>query len=285
VGDIDWAVELEPGNVSALYTRALVHIDLERFEQALADLDRVFERRPEALDALWARSRALLRLGREDEALAAADEAIETHPASDLALRRRAILLLLMGRVDEALATADRAVKHAPQEAWNYLGRARAILATAAGCRRALADLATARELAPDDLTVATDIAWQHSTMVYRRCPDGHDGGLALDLARLAVEDLPGGDSRQSALGLALYREGRYPEAREAVLRAVELRTPKPEPWELFALAMIEWKLGDRVRPRRYYDAAVARVNETYPRFPEYLMFRQEAARLLGIRP
>jgi Flp pilus assembly protein TadD len=121
--------------------------------------------------------------------------------------------------------------------------------------------------------------------MVYGQCPGVYDGALALDLARTAVEDRPEGDFPQIAHGMALYRHGRFREAREALLRAAELRVPKPEPWELFALAMTESKLGNRAEAHDYYDRGVARMNATYPRFPEYIMLRDEAAELIGIEP
>jgi hypothetical protein len=58
---------------------------------------------------------------------------------------------------------------------------------------------------------------------------------------------------------------------------------PKPKPFELFALAMTEWKLGKRSEARSYYDRGVTRMNETYPRAPVYILYREEAAELLGI--
>ena len=67
------------------------------------------------------------------------------------------------------------------------------------------------------------------------------------------------------------------------MLRCAEVRSPKPEPWELFALAMTEWQLGRKSEARDYYDRSIARMNETYPRFAEYVLMQQEAAALLGV--
>jgi tetratricopeptide (TPR) repeat protein len=281
LADIDWAIELNPGSAEARHARALLLMDLERFDDALDEFDRISELRPGASRGSWERARALLRLGREEEALAVADEAVEDGPDSDLALRRRALLLAFLGRTEEALATAERAVEHSPQDVWNYLCRARMILYAGGGCRRLLADLETALRLAPDDAAVAAEIAWQQAAMIHGRCPGGYDDRLAADRAQVAVEGRAEGAFPSLAQGMVLYRQGRFQEAREALLRSVALR-PRPEPQELFALAMIEWKLGDRVRPRRYYDSGVARSERTYPRFPEYLLLRDEAASLLG---
>jgi len=60
-----------------------------------------------------------------------------------------------------------------------------------------------------------------------------------------------------------VYRAGRYLEAQEALLRGAELRVPEPEPAELFALAMTEWKLNNRGRAKEYYERGVARMNGT----------------------
>jgi serine/threonine protein kinase/predicted Zn-dependent protease len=283
LADAARAIELEPDNLNATFARAQVYMDLERFEEALVDLDWVLERLPAALNARWFQSVALLRLGREEEALAAADKAIEYRPGFDEAIRNRAQLLEWMGRIDASRASAEQAVEHSPKEAWNYLCRARALLDDAGGCDLALADLARARELAPDDPTVASKIAWEHASALHGRCPDGYDGGLALDLAGTAVEDQPGSAETQLAWGMASYRHGRYREAREALRRAAELRVPKPDPRELFAVAMAEWKLRNHAEARRRYDRAVARTRETYPRCPEYLRLQEEAGRLLGL--
>ncbi len=62
------------------------------------------------------------------------------------------------------------------------------------------------------------------------------------------------------------------------------MRLSEAEPWECFALAMTGAKIGNGAEAREYYDRAVARMNETYPRSPEYNLLREEAAELLGIQ-
>jgi Flp pilus assembly protein TadD len=99
------------------------------------------------------------------------------------------------------------------------------------------------------------------------------------------VEEYPTDAYARLALGMALYRNGRHREAREAIRLAVDYRTPQPDPWDLFALAMVESKLGNAAEARNLYDRGVARLHETYPRFPDYLMMRDEAAEALGIQP
>jgi len=176
----------------------------------------------------------------------------------------------------------ERAVALSPGNAWNHLFRARAFLHGKGNCARALADLGTARRLAADDPSVGDEIAWQHSALLHWQCPGQADGELALELARTAVDDQPGDPDWQDHLGLALYRVGRFAEARDALLRAAELRVPEPQASELFALAMTEWKLGRRSSARSYFDRAVVRMDATYPRYPAFRRLRDEAAGLLG---
>jgi tetratricopeptide (TPR) repeat protein len=283
------AIELAPRHANAIFNRANVYMNLERFEEALADLDRCLELvggpTASAGNARFTQAAAMARLGREEEALAAADLAVANNPEWDVAIRGRGLLSLQLGRTTEALEYAERAVREFPNSAGNYIYRARAILNGEVDCDRVLADLATARDLAPEDPAVAGEIGWMLPALVFLRCPDRFDGDLALALATAAVKDQPENAVRQIGAGLTSYRLGRFHEAREHLIRGADLRVPKPEPWELFALAMTEWKLGNESAARDTYDRALARMEATWPRYPEYLMLREEAADLLGIEP
>jgi len=298
LASITRAIELSPRDPNALYDRAQLNIHLERFEEALVDLDLSIKlvggaQAPWA-NGRWKRAIALLRLGRDDEALAAVDQAIENNPRSIFVIRRRVYLLWWMGRIEEAMEAAERAVEHSPKNGSTYLTRAQTLLFEDGHCDRAVADLARAQELAPDSSTIAGGwsepfstiggIAWVHAALMYRQCPAQFDGQLALDLANKGVEGSPGNVAGNNSLGMTLYRLDRFREARQALLRATELRSPKPEPPELFVLAMTEWKLGNRDEARSYHERAVARMNETYPRYPGYIMLKEEAAEVVGIK-
>jgi Tfp pilus assembly protein PilF len=130
-----------------------------------------------------------------------------------------------------------------------------------------------------------TEIAWVFAGLVFSQCPDKYSAELALDYARKAVKDKPQEAQRQNDIGWVLYREGKLREAREALLKAMDRRIPEPEPWELFGMAMTEWKLGNRSEARDYYDRAVARAEHTFPKFPEFTVLKEEAAELLGVEP
>ena len=87
----------------------------------------------------------------------------------------------------------------------------------------------------------------------------------------------------ETSLGAALYAAGSFKEGREALVKALELPT-KPDPVTLFFLAMTESKLGRSADARRTYDRAVARMNETWPKSPDFVLLKKEAAKVLGMR-
>ena len=60
---------------------------------------------------------------------------------------------------------------------------------------------------------------------------------------------------------------------------------PANEPFRLFPLALVQWQLGRRDDARATYDRAVAQMDEISPRFPVFVLLRDEAAQALGIDP
>jgi tetratricopeptide (TPR) repeat protein len=261
-------------------------MNLEQFEEALADLDRCFELlggpRAPGLHGRLMQATALSRLGREEEALEMVDLAIANYPDNDAPLRHRSALSLQLGRIEESLDYAEQAIKLVPKNAMNYLMRAQALIHSDDSCDRVMTDLETADELSPDDPAIALVRAVVQIGLHWQ-CRENRDPEQALALAGAAVKNMPGDAYRQYVHGMALYRVGRYREARAALQRAAELYTPKPEAETLFALAMTEWKLGNRADARSFYDRAAIRMNETYPRDPWKIIIKKEAAEVLGI--
>ena len=69
-----------------------------------------------------------------------------------------------------------------------------------------------------------------------------------------------------------------------ALKEALEIDTePANEPLRLFPLAMAQSQLGRREDARAAYDRGVALMTEISPRFPVFVLLRNEAARTLGI--
>ena len=58
---------------------------------------------------------------------------------------------------------------------------------------------------------------------------------------------------------------------------------PANEPLRLFPLALAQWQLGRSDDARATYDRGVALMDEISPRFPVFVLLRDEAARTLGI--
>ncbi len=77
------------------------------------------------------------------------------------------------------------------------------------------------------------------------------------------------------------YCNGSYEEARDALSVAVELSSSE-NAGSFFLRAMTLEKLNDGDGARRWYDRAVARMDETYPKNPELVARKQEATELLG---
>lgn len=79
-------------------------------------------------------------------------------------------------------------------------------------------------------------------------CPDtgSRDPGRALPLATKAVQLAPRDGNAWIAMGVAQYRAGDWKPARESLEKAMSLRNGG-DCADWFFLAMVHWKLGDKV--------------------------------------
>ena len=272
-----------PTWLQAVFNRGQFHAGLERFEQALADYERSVELGAGGSNLRWNQAQALLRLGREQEALDVIDAFLETSPHDSTMLANRAVALFSTGRLDEALATADRTVQAQPAEGWPYIVRAWYAHFGTDRCGQIEDDYRNATRLSQDSADTWSDRAGLMVAYGESACPGLYDTSQAVDLARRAVAFDSGSDYYQQTFGIALYRHGKLEEARDALLRAREIRV-NDEPADLFFLAMTSSRLGDRVRARDYYDLGVARMDETFPDNPESRLYKKEASKVLGIR-
>jgi tetratricopeptide (TPR) repeat protein len=227
----------------------------------------------------------LLRLGHEDKALRVLDDFIESRPGDAWGHMNRAWALVRLGRIDEALESADRAVELRPGWPETYWKRAAHASASHRPdlCEQIRTDFAKVDELATGRVWSANQALLMVLNFYYN-CPDLYDAARALELAREGAEYDAKDPFGHGVHGVALYRNGRFAEARDALRRALELVSDEES--YLFFLSMTSFELGDHMEAREYYDRAVGRINSRLPKKnPLTIRLKQEAAELLGIQP
>jgi tetratricopeptide (TPR) repeat protein len=282
LADYARALELAPRWAKLYEWRGDAYRDMERFEDALQDYTRFFELGAEAFWVRHQRALILARLGREEEAFQDLDLNVQLLPNSAWVYLQRADLHWRLGRAEETLADVARAIEAEPGHVPAHRHHAIYALGHSGSCDDAASDLQTLDELADGELH------WFHTSFNHVRnlalfCPDLFEPTRALELAKKVVDLRPLNANYQETYGLALYRNGRFSEARTALERSLDLQY-KPDPGTLAYLAMTLWQLG-------YRDEALALYEQARPRFaawPHWFLWRdirQEAADLLGVQP
>jgi tetratricopeptide (TPR) repeat protein len=211
----------------------------------VADFDDLLRRNPDDHAIRYQRAQALSQLDRHREAVADLDRLIPLYPRSADMLRLRSRSHARLG--DHARADADS--------------------------RKVL-------ELAPDDARAANNLAWQLATGP----PHLRDPAKAVELARLAVEQLPGQWTYHNTLGVALYRAGKPGEAVKHLEESLAHTAAESAAYDLYFLAMCHAKLGDAAKAKDCFDRADRwrRTAKLAPREVEELdAFRAEAAAVL----
>ncbi|MCY3749758.1 MAG: tetratricopeptide repeat protein, partial [Chloroflexi bacterium] len=92
-------------------TRALLHHQAQRFEEAIADYDRSLELRPGDAVTLNNRADARLLLGDLDLALEDIEAAVAANPALGIAHYTRGQILDELGRAEDAQAAYEEAAR------------------------------------------------------------------------------------------------------------------------------------------------------------------------------
>jgi tetratricopeptide (TPR) repeat protein len=283
--DLNRAIELAPHWGEAHYSRGRIQAQWGRFEESLADYERA-----EEMGLLGWLDEELLRfnqaealdsLGRAEEGLELLDRMVARNPQSALGRDFRARFLFRMGRVEEALAELETI------ETSGQLSRfVRTLFMTfqPGSCDRVGEELDGMLQENPRDFDLWNGLAWIHAAHLAHACPELYDPERALDLARRSIVGSADSTQNRDTLGLALYRNGLYEEAREVLQELLEVR-PSGLDSTLLTMAMISWKLGHEQEARTYYDRAVAEIESRHPTDPEALRRRDEVARLLGIEP
>jgi tetratricopeptide (TPR) repeat protein len=123
------------------------------------------------------------------------------------------------------------------------------------------------------------NVAWLLAT-----CPktEIRDAAQAVKHARIAVEIEPQTGNYWNTLGVALYRNGNWNEAKNALSRSIELRG-NGDSFDWFFLAIIHLKQGRKEQALDLYGKAVRWYQESAPDDGELYRFQIEAARELGL--
>jgi uncharacterized protein HemY len=129
------------------------------------------------------------------------------------------------------------------------------------------------------DSLSSNNLAWY---LAIRPEPSSGDLAEAVELAKKAVKLAPDVGVYWNTLGVAHYRAGHWQEALTALTESMRMRKGGgPHDW--FVLAMVHWRLGHRVEAQHWYNRAVSAMSQDEGQPTELQMFRDEAAKTLGI--
>jgi WD40 repeat protein/Flp pilus assembly protein TadD len=190
---------------------------------------------------------------------------------------QRGLIRARQGNYPEAIADWSRTIALKPDHAESYAARGDAYHNLGRWDEAAGDDLRVA-ELRPDWPEYHNNGAWLLAT---HPDPRRRDAGIAVALARRAVDLDPDEGDYWNTLGVAQYRAGDYPGAIQTLENAIALhgRTSHDE----FFLAMARWQLGEKEKARHCYNQAVQWMQRNKPNDEELRRFRAEAGALLGI--
>lgn len=267
LGETEHVSRVLPLSAGAAFPR-----ELEAWDRALA-LD------PEDAGARGARGEVYARHCLWDEALADLSRAVELRPDLWRAWKDRGQVWTKRECHDLAVADYTEALErggHVDAETWFY--RARAHVRTGRWTL-ALDDAAKAVDLDPGMAFYQNLHAWLLAT-----CPEAslRDPARAVQAAQRAVAIQPQVGAFWNTLGVAHYRAGSAEAARNALVKAMELRRGgNSVDW--FFLAMISWQQGQRAEAYNWYTQAVLWMDQHQPEDGELLRFRMEAASLLEL--
>jgi len=244
-----------------------------------------------------------------DRAIEAYTRSIELDPDDPWGYDARGWVRIESDDFDEAITDFTRALELDPRFARAYSGRGWARSATG-DKEGALGDFLWAAELAPDAPSVHEALAMHHYAegdyrafvtamsrafalgcdntlylnslawiQVTSTDPGLHDHARSLRVAKRVIEHEPQSGEYQNTLGVALYRNGKWEEARAALRRAMELGNQDPS--NLLFIAMCLKQTGKADEARRTYEQALALPDTVRSDEEEYQRFRAEAEALL----
>ena len=259
------ALRLNPSDPDALNNLGSAHLQLGQLDEAIAQFQKALTLKPNSADTHNHLGHALLQLGRLDEAIlhyqqakalqpgsAEADfnlgnvylqqarlaeaiahysNALTLNPNHAAAHNNLANALAQEGRLPEAIGHYEQALTLKPDyaDAHNNLGSA---LLQTGRANEAITQYRAALHLSPHDADILNNLAWVLATCPQSSLRNGSQAILLAEQAnQLARETNP---LFLRTLAAAYADAGRFPDAVDAVQRALQLATAQPNAAELF---------------------------------------------------
>jgi len=245
---LDNALKLEPGNAQALNNRGIVHYELKDYPAAVECYRKAVEQQPDMAEA-WNNLGNSLRLVDDSAgAMAAYEKALACREVYPEAYNNLGTLLREQDKSEQAEHALRRAIAQNPKyiDAYNNLA---SILHSEGHDVEALRELAEVLRFAPKHAKTLTlvgriqakrgayDLAEQACVLALKQEPKNADAltalaqikhdtdnfDAAIALAGKALEFEPDHAEAHNFYGVALKSVGRLDEAREHILKAIEL--------------------------------------------------------------
>jgi Tfp pilus assembly protein PilF len=245
---MDSVTAQEKGNIA--YQLALIDLQLQDTEGALAALDRALEYNAKHLAALLAKCDILSQSGKPDEVERTYARAVEQFPEEPLVFNNRGMFLQSLGRYDEAIADFDRAIEINREFVPAYTNRAFTRL-QAGQFSQALADLTQSLEINPQQ-PAAYSLRGTANLQTGKAAAAIEDYQTALSMD----ENSP---ALRADVGFAQFFAGRHEDALASFQSALEV-DPQAEflnPWRAAALLTLD----RREDAEREFAAIVAKPN------------------------
>jgi WD40 repeat protein/tetratricopeptide (TPR) repeat protein/tRNA A-37 threonylcarbamoyl transferase component Bud32 len=260
------ATELDPHDGYAWYTLGLAYRELGQWREAVAALSAAMAIDPNGWATAQARGDAHEHLHQWDQAIADYTRSLERFPTNVWALTRRGYCHAQCGDTKAAHADFDQAIMHPPGYAWPRCLRAELLLlegnekAFRAECMEVKSAVARPGT-APENLRRAAllgcllpDGAIEPERLV-RMAQDALAAQAELPAASGAARDR---DEYLTALGAALFRAGRYPDALARLREAIDIHGNDRPPLAHVFLAMVYQRRHDNAAARGWLTKATA---------------------------
>jgi tetratricopeptide (TPR) repeat protein len=225
------------GNYVAHYNLGNVYLKQGRLQEAITQYHQTLQIKPAFAGAHHNLGAALLRLGRLDEAMSQFQKTLQIKPNHLDARVNLGNVLIQMGRLDAGISQYREALQIDPGywKARFNLGNA---LAQKGDLADAIAQFQQALQSEPADTGVLNNLAW-----LLAAAPDAslRNGAKAVVLAEEANR-LTGKTNAVMlrTLAAALAEAGRFPQAKDASRRALDLAKQTPNP---NLAAQIQWEM------------------------------------------